>query len=71
MNSTVPDDSGLSTRAARAKDVDSSDGAPSNRGTGCDDSGFIWECGYEVVQEREVVCVGVIRIEPRVVCQTD
>lgn len=64
----MPDDGGLGTRTASTKDVDSSNGPPFNRCTGRGDFGIRRERRDEVVQEREVVGVGMIRVEPRVIC---
>jgi hypothetical protein len=65
----MPDDGGLGTRAASAKDVDSSNGPPANRCTRRDDFGVRRERRGEVIQKSEVIGISMIRIEPRVVCQ--
>lgn len=71
MHSPVPDDSWLDTWATGTIDVDTGDGAPTNTGAGGNDPGVGGEGGNEIVEERQMVGIWVICVEPCVVSDTN
>ena len=61
------DNSGLGAFAGAPIEVNACDGLALKRISRSNDFSVVWVCGHKIAEELQMVCVGVVGVEPRLV----